>query len=188
MTVLRQYIAVYRLRRNTAIYGDKYGRLLSSYTVTEIYDRNTVTCNTEKYGCIRRNTERIWNLYSSTWERAWMPWCRWSEEVPKTSNEKEVFDEKETNRKSDEISQISDQQHKYTIKNCVRYRFILFFVNLFFRLFVPVDQVNRLIDRIFNICEEIVDDHSTCLLYLKKFREHINGYYNENYENEIIQG
>ncbi len=48
--------------------------------------------------------------------------------------------------------------------------------------------MNRLIDRIFNICEEIVDDHSTCLVYLKKFREHINGYYNENYENEIIQG
>ncbi len=70
-----------RLRRNTAIYGDKYGRLLSSYTaavyglrfapffsvygckrpytVTEIYDRNTVTCNTAKYDRIRRNTERI---------------------------------------------------------------------------------------------------------------------------------
>jgi hypothetical protein len=105
-----------------------------------------------------------------------------------SDNQKKTSNEKETNRKSDEISQISDQQRKYTIKNCVRYRFILFFVNLFFRLFVPVDQVNRLIDRIFNICEEIVDDHSTCLVYLKKFREHINGYYNENYENEIIQG
>jgi hypothetical protein len=104
-----------------------------------------------------------------------------------SDNQKKTSNEKETNRKSDEISQISDQQRKYTIKNCVRYRFILFFVNLFFRLFVPVDQVNRLNDRIFNICEEIVDDHSTCLVYSKKFREHINGYYNENYENEIIQ-
>jgi hypothetical protein len=60
------------------IYGENNGRLLTQYTEvvyglhfapffsvydriapytgTDIYDRNTVTCNTAKYGRIRRNT------------------------------------------------------------------------------------------------------------------------------------
>ena len=69
-----------RIRRNTLTYGEKNARLLSSnteavyglrfapffpvydritpYTVTEIYDRNTVSCNTAKYDRLRRNTTR----------------------------------------------------------------------------------------------------------------------------------
>ena len=69
-----------RIRRNTLTYGEKNARLLSlnteavyglrfapffsvydritPYTVTDIYDRNTVSCNTATYDRLRRNTAR----------------------------------------------------------------------------------------------------------------------------------
>ena len=52
----------------------------------------------------------------------------------KINDENKGFDEKEANEEHDEISQISDDQRKYTkkIKNRITSIFILFFVNLFF--------------------------------------------------------
>jgi hypothetical protein len=52
-----------KIRSFTTVYGESmvvYDLCFSPYTFTEIYDRNTGPCNTEK---IRSYTERIWYVY-----------------------------------------------------------------------------------------------------------------------------
>jgi hypothetical protein len=60
----RSFTTVYG--NNTVVYQRKcsvYGLRISPYTITDIYDRNTVTCNTEKYGRIRRRLRPFTTVY-----------------------------------------------------------------------------------------------------------------------------
>jgi hypothetical protein len=50
-------------RRIRSLFFSVYDRI-TPYTVTEIYDRITITCNTAKCGRVRRNTERTGSFTS----------------------------------------------------------------------------------------------------------------------------
>jgi hypothetical protein len=57
---IRSFTTVHGI--NTIVYDRKravYGIRISPYKVTEIYDRNTGPCITEKYGRIRSYTELV---------------------------------------------------------------------------------------------------------------------------------
>jgi hypothetical protein len=105
----RNYSNHDRLRKNTVVYDRvrwKYGRLrpctvkirsftisvflrISPYTVTEIYDRNTGPCNTEKYGRIRSVYGMYTVVYDAVYDRL-RPYTEfvtadlgWSKEISK---------------------------------------------------------------------------------------------------------
>jgi hypothetical protein len=61
----RSFTTVYG--NNTVVYQRKcpvYGLRISPYTITDIDDRNTVTCNTEKYGRIRS----VYTMYTVVYD------------------------------------------------------------------------------------------------------------------------
>jgi hypothetical protein len=58
--------------KNTVVYERKrsvYDLRISPYTVTVKYDRNTVTCNTEKYGRIRSVYGMYTVVYGTVYDR-----------------------------------------------------------------------------------------------------------------------